>query len=396
LKIKRNWPLLPYISNSRYTVWRFFQLCCYCCLIISNSYAATTNTSEKSEQLNRLNQQIVQLQTKLGQSKDKHSLLTRELQQTETNIGQFSRQLTTTEEALAEKQVELAQLQQEVRDQQTQLESEQALLGEQLRVFYQLGESNYMKLLLSQQDPNNIARLSTYYGYINLARNELIASLHVVLDKLAANRRKIEQETQQLATLQQQQQEQEQQLATDQSYHQAIIQQLNTDIQSQDEILQTLLANKAALEGLITRLEQATKIPSSKPFADMRKQLPWPAHGTLLTEQSLQYSVIQYSGIFIAAPEGEAVRAIYPGQVVFANWLRGFGLLMIIDHGQGYMSLYAHNQSLYKDEGDPVDMGDLIATIGNSGGNQQNGLYFEIRQNGKILNLLDWLKSEKG
>ncbi len=284
-------------------------------------------------------------------------------------------------------------LQEQARQQQLLLNQQQQLLAQQIRANYQLGKYQYVKLLLNQEDPNAISRLLTYFHYINKARVKIITKLNQALSALLDSKQKIVLHTEKLQTLINQQQQQQQQLITQQNYRQKVLQQLNASIDTKDKKLTMLTGNKSRLEQLINQLKESTwQAQPKQPFAAMKHKLPWPTAGRPqnMFGQSIDNSTLTYNGVMIKAPLGQAIKAVYPGKVVFANWLRGFGLLLIIEHGQGFMTLYAHNNSLYKKTGDRVRSGDLIATVGNSGGNEQNGLYFEIRRNGKPLNPLAW------
>ncbi|MEE9451986.1 MAG: peptidoglycan DD-metalloendopeptidase family protein [Gammaproteobacteria bacterium] len=347
---------------------------------------------EKNAQLTGVNRQIAQLQKELQQSRNQKEILDKELQQIELEISKSSVDLSNAKQERTITEQEITQLQQKTSRQQQQIKQQQKYLVDQVRAAYLLGNNNTAKLLLNQQDPKQVNRLLTYYGYINLARAELVATLTDFMTELNETQAATETQSQQLNRLMVQIQGQQQELGQQQSYRQAIVEALNKQVASDDEVLQGLLNNKKELEQLIQSLSLPQGLNIDKPFAKMQKQLPWPLKGEIAVAygQKISQSSMTYSGVFITAPAGETVQAIYPGQVVFANWMKGYGLLLILDHGDGYMSLYAHNQSLYQQEGDQIGAGSVIATVGNSGGNRKDGLYFEIRHDGRSINPSDW------
>ncbi len=363
-----------------------------------SSYAATSDLKTKTKQLQQVNTQITNLQQVLSSAKDKRRTLLNELKHTEVYIGQLANQLNTITQQLTVQQNELKQLQEQAKQQQLQLNQQQQLLAQQVRANYQLGKYQYVKILLNQEDPSALSRLLTYFQYVSRARIKVIGKINQTLSALLDSKQKIVVLTEKLQTLLKQQQSQQQQLMTQQNYRQKVLSQLTSSIDTKDKKLTVLTNNKHRLEQLINQLKQsAWQAQPTQAFAAMKHKLPWPTAGRPqnIFGQQIDNSTLTYNGVLIKAPSGQAIKAIYPGKVVFANWLRGFGLLLIIEHGQGFMTLYAHNNSLYKKTGDWVKSGDLIATVGDSGGNDQNGLYFEIRRNGKPLNPMAWCASTR-
>lgn len=352
----------------------------------------------KTRQLKQVNAQITRLQQVLVNAKDKRKTLNQELKGTEISIGQLARTLNSTQQQLATQQTTLNKLQQQAGQQQTKLNQQQQLLAQQVRANYQLGKYQYVKLVLNQQDPNAVSRYLTYYKYINQARIKLITEINDTLSALLDSKEKILTHTKQLQTLLAKQKQQRLQLLNQQDYRQKVLVRLNASINTKDKKLSVLTSNKSRLEKLISTLKRSSwQQQPTLPFSAMQRKLPWPTRGRLvnLFGKQIDNSQMTYNGVLIKAPMGQKIRSIYPGKVVFSNWMRGFGLLLIIEHGHGYMTLYAHNHSLYKKTGDWVNVGDLIATVGHSGGGNQNGLYFEIRRQGKPINPLAWCSSTR-
>ncbi len=367
-------------------------LLCLPCLL----FAKPPKLSSKTVQLKKLNRQIKQLQQSIAQAKDKRSTVYQELKQTDLRIAKYSTDLRQINQELKQEKNTLAKLQQQARLQQISLAQHTQLLSKQVRSAYMLGQFQPLKIILNQENPNRLSRLLTYYAYINKARVSIIQKINTTLGDLLTSKQAILQHTEQLQHLQNQQAKQRTELSQEQRYRQRVIKQLDATIQTKAQRLANTKQNKANLEKLIQQLKARSPfLQAVLPLRQMRGKLPWPTLGKITHwfGSAINNTQLKYNGIFIKAAQDKPIRSIYPGKVVFANWLRGFGLLMIVEHGQGMMSLYAHNHALYKKRGDIVDSGDLLATVGHSGSDQNNGLYFELRRNGKPINPIPWLRS---
>lgn len=349
---------------------------------------------EKNLELADLNLKINQLQKKVAKEKDRQTKLQQELWQTELTLGKLTQQLEHSQQSLSATHTEIISLNQKIATQTQDLNEQYSLLKQQLRAAYQLGQHSYLKLVLSQTNLNDINRLFTYFSYLNTAQNKFIIDLNETLDDMATNKQVLENHQQKLNQLMTETNKKQQALKQNQQYRLKIIDEINLDIKNNNTQLQILQNDKKELGNLISQLnlDPLSGNAASELFVNRQKHLKWPAAGDIL-DRITQQDQLRFEGIFLAAPAGEPVYAVHDGQVVFANWLRGFGLLVIIDHGAGYMTLYAHNQSLYVSVGDTVVAHSLIARVGNSGGYKQDGLYFEIRHNGKVLNPYEWMMS---
>jgi septal ring factor EnvC (AmiA/AmiB activator) len=241
-----------------------------------------------------------------------------------------------------------------------------------------------------------------YYQYVNQARAQMISDINHSIAAIASNAAQIQLQTDNLQQLKVAQQQKRNELTQAKQQQQQVITALSGTIKTNQDKLQQLLANKRALENVITRLQQTVRSSSTAfnlpnvPFTKLQGRLPWPTRGKVI--QSYGSNIdnndqLKMNAVIIAAPAGQPVYSIAPGKVVFADWLRGLGMLMIIDQGNGYLTLYGYNQSLYKKAGDTVRAGDLIATVGKSGGQQQSSLYFGIRHDTTALNPTAWLSS---
>ncbi len=368
------------------------------CLVMGLSSAQADETDGMDVQLKAVNQQIDEIQKNLSQDKVKRSQLDKDLRKTEMTIGQLTNDAQDIKKQLGLQQNKLNILKQQQTLYQQSLLQQQTELAAQIRTTYLMGRQDYLKLLLNQQNPAAVSRNMTYFKYFNQRRMKLIEELSETVKNLQSNQQELLAETQKLETLQQAQHQQQQQLQQVQQTRHKVLARLDQDIRSKKQQLKTLVSNKKNLQSLIKHLqntpEQVVQTQMPIPFSQLKGTLSWPTRGdvSLHYDTPIDGSELTSSGVLINAPEGQPVYSIYPGRVLFANWLKGFGLLMIIDHGDGYMSLYGRNRSLFKKTGQNVNAGDLIAQVGESGGFDQSGLYFEIRYNGQPVNPERWCK----
>ena len=243
-----------------------------------------------------------------------------------------------------------------------------------------------------------MARVLAYYRYFFQARNELVARYRETLRQLQELEQRIAGTLDQLAGQQATLEEQQAQLVTAQASREQAVAQLSDSIHSKAEQLRQMEQDRKELESLIAAIERAVAdldVPDDyQPFESARGKMPWPLAGKRANNYGRPRNdgKMRWQGVVIPAKEGTSVTAIHHGRVVYADWLRGSGLLLIIDHGDGYMSLYAHNQSLLREVGEWVKAGTSISTVGNSGGQEESALYFEIRHQGKPTNPGLWCK----
>lgn len=359
------------------------------------SYCVITLAASPS--LEDINQQITQVQKALSNTQLQQTQQVALLRKSDITIGQLSQVQRQTRTQLRRKRRAVTTLSRTVKTTQSNLNEQQDLLGQQLRAHYQLGKNTTLKLLLNQTEPSKTQRLLAYLKQVNQSRAQLLQTIKGRLTQLNTQQQQLARQQKDLQRLYQRQRQERRQLQSAQRNQQRLVTQLRQQLQSQRSQLSTLQMDKARLENVLQQLPQHAFPTGKTPFAQLRGKLPWPTRGQLLQRFGTQIAQSQLTatGILIAAPETRAVRAIYPGRVVFADWLKGYGLLLIIDHGAGYMSLYGHNYSLYKKLGDTVSAGDILAQVGHSGGYVKNGLYFEIRQQGQAKNPLTWLAANE-
>ncbi len=349
------------------------------------------------EQVAAVKQQIQKIDQWLKQAEQDRSQLQQSLADTEQAINRLTRERRDLASKSAAQEQRLAKLRQHEADVRKTLDSQRDSLRQQIRHAWMQGDTPAIKVLLNEVSPEKIARTMTYYEYLSQesvdrlkAFQASLAELQQVQDNVLASRAELtrlrEQVTRRQQALGDRKQEREQTLAA-----------LRSDIRDRQSERKSLVADRKRLEKLLQAVEQAiASIPSpddSQPFKSLRAKLPWPAHGKVSRHfgESLAHGKLRQNGILIST-DGEAdVSAVHHGRVVFANWLRGFGLMAIIDHGDGYMSLYGHNSSLLVNPGDWVTTGQPIAVAGRSGGSETPGVYFEIRHRGKPQDPEKWL-----
>lgn len=355
----------------------------FCCVLYAKP--SSSPVLQTQSKLKQLDAQINNLRKTLATAHDKRGLLNKELSGTEKQIGEGVGKLRTIQINMDNKQRKITALQDTDNNLNRQLTTQQQLLASHIRARYQMGEYQPLKWVLNQEEPYKVSRILTYYQYIVRSRQQLIDQIDETRKNINENKKALNNElikNQQLkAKLVQHQQE----LGKNKQYHTTLIHSLNNEIQNNQHNLQDAQKNKDNLSRLLKSLSQQSVFQTSKPFMQMRKKLPLPIQ---TSHRSLQR---MNQGVTFFADEGTVVTAVYPGKVVFSDWLKGYGLLLIIDHGQGFMTLYAHNQSLFKRKGQPVHQNEQVASVGHSGGIKQNGLYFEIRLRGKAVSPLDWL-----
>lgn len=368
-------------------------------LVITIACEAASERQAKEEELKQLRQRIASLQQDLEAVRGRYDVLRRELRRSERQIGNLSRKLKHLDDQLASQQHEMAELQKRARQLQKSVAAQRNYLAGQIRASYAMGRQEYMKILLNQESPSTIGRVMTYYDYLNKARADRIQSLGKTMRELEQVKNELEAKTERLRSLREQRAREKSELEVSRGEREKVVRQLKAEIKDKDQSLSGMMRDEQELKELIRALSEALEdIPAEpgnrKPFAKLKGKLKWPVSGPMVASYGSQRKLgkLTWQGVMIGAKSGQEVRAVSHGRVAFADWLRGYGLLIIIDHGDGYMSLYGHNQSLYKEAGDWVEPAEIIATVGDSGGQDHTGLYFEIRKDGQPTNPVRWCR----
>jgi septal ring factor EnvC (AmiA/AmiB activator) len=368
-------------------------------LSLGGPLLAATEVEKRHAELERLRQRIATLQGELHRDRGRYDTLLTELRRVERQIGRIGRSISRLKLQLDEQERKLTGLRARRTTLQDSIAEQRRYLGGQIRAAYAMGRQEYFKILLNQQDPSAVGRTLTYYDYLNKARSERIASLNGTILELEQVRHELQSETEQLLALRQQREQERREMEGSRQERQGVVASLQAEIRGKDQQLNGLMANESELKTLLQALTEALDdIPAEpgnhQPFARLKGKLQWPTSGSRLVAYGEPRKVgsLRWQGVVIAGKEGQEVKAVSHGRIAFADWLRGYGLLLIIDHGDGYMSLYGHNQSLYREVGEWVERGDLIAAVGNSGGIEKSALYFEIRKDGKPTDPVRWCR----
>ena len=372
-----------------------------CLLLLSAVLAAPVPAADdaaaRTRQLEALRSRIAELQKTLGTTRHRKSRAEQQLRSVERAIGATVRGLRDIDRRLGASRRQLRDLERRRDRQQVRLAALRKRLAREARAAYAMGRQQQVKLLLNQQQPERIGRMLVYFGYLTDARARRIAELREGIARLRLTEASIAATTRELETLRQRRRAGQAELESNKRERKALVAALARQLDSGVSELKRLGEDEKRLQALIRSLQDVlADIPSGldrqRPFRDLKGNMRWPARGALVLGFGEQRGGggLRSRGVVIAAPEGGEVRAVSHGRVAFADWLRGFGLLLIIDHGDGYMSLYGHNQALYKEVGEWVDTGEVVAVLGASGGSATPGLYFELRHKGRPVNPLKW------
>lgn len=360
--------------------------------------AQALSDEERQARLKELKITIEQLQSELKNIRSDRSDLLNNLEESETKISELSKKVKALQEQLEDRQSQLNQLKSEKEALARAKKQQTGSVERHINAAYRLGRQSTLKLLLNQQDPAHVARNLHYFDHIVSAQTEQIQGYIRTLDRLE----KIEPEIKQTAGILSRNRDaleaKRQELLGKFADRKRTLAQLESTLSNKDEELASLEKDRKHLESLLQQVVMVTGDldinVSNRSFKELKGKLPWPTKGRVLERfgSARVQNKVNWEGLVIGAEQGASVHAVHHGRVVFADYLRGHGLLLIIDHGDDYLSLYAHNEALYKDIGDWVSAGEQIATVGQSGGQRQIGLYFELRYQGKPTNPQHWLK----
>lgn len=366
-------------------------------LLFLGSHTLCVAANNKNKELSQVQNKIQSVTNNLAQLKKQQNKATAELKRIEQQHGKIARVIHALNRQVQQKQQRIIDIQQEIQLQNGWLLMQQARLVEQVKSAYALGRQEQLKLLFNQQDISRSSRIMTYYQYFNRARQDKLSGINASLQLLNTLAQENQLEKQELATLVANNKQQQNELVRTKKERREILAKINKNYRQNSAQLSGLKKNEKQLKRLISSLQKATPaVPannnSAQPFDRLKGKLVWPVKGRIVRTFNSPRSGGVWDGVLIKAKEGTAITAIARGKVVFSEWLKGYGLLVIVQHGKKYMSLYAFNQSLYKKVGDWVEVGDILATVGNSGGREKPGLYFEIRKKGEPLNPKKWCK----
>lgn len=355
----------------------------------------------KERELEEVRERISELKKSMDHRAVTRDRLTGQLQEAEILISEARIQLKELARRQAYSVRRKADLDAQLLTREAELDDESGELAEQVRAAYMSGSQEKIKLLLNQRNPATLGRLLAYYGYLNEYRAENINTVTTAIRELASLRSQTAAEEARLADLARMRYAELTELSAAQARRQKLLENLRNKLADEGQQVDRLAAQEKDLSRLIAELTSILSdypISSEEPFADHKGRLTWPVAGTLVHDfgQPRAGGQIKWHGVVLEAPRGSEVRSVYHGRVVFADWLAGLGLLVIVNHGDNYMTLYGYNETILKTTGDWVAPGDVIATVGDSGGQAQAGLYFEVRYGTKPLSPGRWVTRRPG
>ena len=346
--------------------------------------------------LRKVRKEITELQQSIRSDTTQRDQLAGRLRDAELTVSGQRRKLDEIRERRVDSARRRAALQAEHSRVESSLADERAALAGQLRAAYTIGREEQLKLLLNQQDPAQLGRMFGYYGYFGRARADRIQSIRQQLDRLEELDAAVAAEDARLAELEDQARAELDGLQRARRERGDVLNELNQQLKNRQLTLAKLTRERDALEKLLADLRRVLSdfpVNSAEPFEKLKGRLNWPVKGRLLADfGERRAGGLTWNGVLLATDRGSQVRAVHSGRVVYADWLPGMGLLTIVEHSGGYLSLYGHNEQLFRAVGDWVGAGDVIASAGDSGGRNQPELYFEIRKGATPLNPHQWIR----
>ncbi|MGC8120768.1 murein hydrolase activator EnvC family protein [Marinobacter sp. VGCF2001] len=366
-------------------------------LVLGACSAAAAAQDVTPAQVEALKERIADIDRWLADAEEDRSTLEQQLAATERKISTLTRERRDLRQQAREQQERLGELRTRENELSSTLEQQRENLKAQIRAAWMKGDAPALKVLLNEIEPGEIARTLTYYEYLSKSTVSQLEAFQRSLQQLKAARTAVQATRTRLAKTEADLDQRQQQLAQSRQDRTRTLAALKADIRNRQSERQSLEADRQRLEKLLKEVQQAiASIPApneSSPFKFLRDRLPWPAGGRVVGNYGALYAdgKLRRNGLLMNTAEEAEIKAVHYGRVVFANWLRGFGLLTIIDHGDGYMTLYGHSSSLFTTPGDWVQPGETIALAGRTGGTEDPAVYFEVRRNGKPVNPRSWL-----
>jgi len=356
-----------------------------------------TDARKAEAELQAVKSEIERITRQVSAEQVERDRLTQELRTSELSVGKLRDSLSEVRRERAERAARRAALAAEQRVREAEVQHNRAALAGQLRAAYLIGRQEPLKLLLNQKDPALVGRMFAYYSYFGRARAEQIKLIEDDLQRIAELDGELAAEDQQLAELEKQQRAQLHALEQARMQRTHVLASLEAQSHTRAQNLERLRSQQAGLENLLRELRTAMErfpLEGNDAFTRLRGKLAWPVTGRLVARfGDARAGGVRWDGVLVATERGAPVKAVCQGRVIYADWLPGLGLLTIVDHGDGYLSLYGHNERLYKAAGEPVAAGEPIAAAGDSGGSSRPELYFEIRKGGKPVDPRPWFRA---
>ena len=360
------------------------------------AWAQSPDTLDQtSERIDALRAEITFIQARLASQESERDALQDALREAEVQIGELDRQLGALIQERRALQQDLNALDAEDKQLRQAQRQRTDALDASIQQLWLLQQGGGFRVWLGDQNPQDVARNLEYFQMLIEAQQQMIAEYELSLEAIAENRSRIAQAETALREQATATEATKTTLTDQRATRQATLAQISQQVQDDQQRLEVLERNQARLNALLGELEAvaAAAPPDPRmPFADTRGRLGMPVVGTLKNRYGERRNAdIRWRGWLIAADEGDPVRAVHGGDIIYADWLRGQGLLIVVDHGEGWLSLYAQNHSLLRGVGDRVSAGDIIGKAGASGGSETSGLYFEIRHRGEPVDPSEWI-----
>lgn len=362
--------------------------------------ASQSRDAAKAEaDLKQIRGQIQKITKQMERDAAARDRLARDLRSAETAVSEARERLAQLRRERSARTARRTELAKQKAERERALAGEREALGNQLRAAYLLGREEPLKLLLNQEDPARAGRMFAYYSYFGRARANRIASIETRVQEIAALDAELEAEEAELAALENTQRTEVARLEDARGRRSKVLANLESESKSRSAALNRLKTQQAGLEKLIRELQRRLDdypVDPKAAFAKLRGKLAWPAAGKLVARfGETRAGGIKWDGVLLATERATPVRAVSHGRIAYADWLPGLGLLVVVDHGGGYLSLYGHNERLHKAAGERVTAGETIAAAGDSGGRSRPELYFEIRRAGKPVDPRPWFRQRE-
>jgi septal ring factor EnvC (AmiA/AmiB activator) len=367
---------------------------CFCALLLA-LLLSSLSWAQQREDLEVIQNQIKAKKEQVAEQLKEAKKLQSKLERSEVNIAIAVKALNKTLAALGANAIQSKALNAKKQNVQSQIGQQQEGLAKLIKSAYMTGNYDFAKMLLNQEDAANFERTITYYQYLNNERRAKIDAFRQLVSELELLNLELEKKQTELRTLQGEQTAQQVQLSEQKVAREATLVNIRNAIESEEAKIEILQQNEKSLQEALAKAQREAE-KQKQIFSGLSKEkgrLLRPAQGEMLSMFGrIRQGQIKWKGIIIKGQIGSPIIAVHQGKVLYADWLRGFGLVTVVDHGDGYMSLYGHNQALLKQAGDNVDAGETIALLGQSGGQNYPNLYFEIRHKGQPVNPSSWLK----
>jgi murein hydrolase activator len=366
------------------------------CTLVWSAASSAQDVKKTAAELAAIRAEIEHVAAAVSQDELDKDRLAQQLKAAELAVNEKRASLGQVRDQRAEHAGKRAALAEEKRQREAELARERESLAGQLRAAYLIGREEPLKLLLNQKDPTRAGRMFAYYSYFGRARAEQIARITANLDRLEQLDGELAAEDARLAALEARRRSELQRLDEARAQRGQVLASLQAEARTRAQSLARLRRQQSGLEKLLRELKRAMEkfpvtVDTNTAFGRLRGKLAWPVAGRLVARFGEdRVGGVKWDGVLVATERGSPVRAISPGRVVYADWLPGLGLLTIIDHGEGYLSLYGHNDRLYKAVGERVSAGEPVAAAGDSGGRTRPELYFEIRKAGHPVDPRPW------